>query len=124
MKLNQEQIEAIRAAVPELAEQLESGEKVTVEREVKRWTPKPFLYDQSIGSIESAHCRKLLAYREEFAPGYVVPEIGVESWAVWRDCDAWSCGRYISSRVIGAVYMPEDVARELCRKLNSGEVVL
>ena len=78
-------------------------------------------------AIEMRKFNRLLAYRDEFAPGYE-PD--------WRD----NCGKFHiyfdhsngtfdvdanqEWEAIGTIYMPKSVAIELCRKLNSGEVVL
>jgi hypothetical protein len=70
---------------------------------------------------------RLLAYRDEFAPGYepdwdnineekayvyILPN---KEYAFTSECN---------SPDIGKVYMPKDVAEELARKLNIGEVKL
>lgn len=153
MKLNQYQIEAIRSAAPELADKLAAGEAVTVEREVKRWEPRAGrYYIDGTGHIYTANSsdnyrltgserktaeaaerlahdqrifNRLHAYREEFAPGYVVPEIGAETWCViMRGGGVWKAEPVRNSQCPTEIYMPEDVASDLCRKLNSGEVVL
>lgn len=72
-----------------------------------------------------AHNR-LLAYVAEFAPDWC---------ADWDDatqrksavaftgerCEYWD---YVTARPLGAVIMPTQLAKELCRKLNTGEVEL
>lgn len=75
-----------------------------------------------------AHNR-LLAYVAEFAPdyepdwsdsteekAYVAKSHGVTG--------RWSCFVHATYKAVGLVYMPVDVADELCDKLNSGEVEL
>lgn len=125
MKLTSEQIAAIRNAAPELADKLEAGESVTVEREVKRWEPDRFAISAAvIRSKEAAAIGALLAYREEFAPGYVVPEIGSYAFFPVFDGEEWETGGAFTFRSASEVYMPKDVCEALCRKLNSGEVVL
>ena len=78
-------------------------------------------------ATEMRKFNRLLAYRDEFAPGYE-PDWSdeVEKSYVFQDRDS---GKYkvadnIMCQTLGAVYMPYDVANELCRKLNTGEVVL
>ena len=74
---------------------------------------------------------RLLAYVHEHAPDYVYDKdadnyyiennldedegVGFDYYRTDYDCNY---------KRVGLVYMPEDVAEELCRKLNSGEVVL
>lgn len=69
---------------------------------------------------------RLLAYRDEFAPGYKVKfpaEMGEASF-IYRDSGKYLVGSNSTSNVLGVVYMPRAVAQELARKLNEGEVVL
>ena len=79
-------------------------------------------------AIEMRKFNRLLAYRDEFAPGYE-PDWGnseeVKTY-VFQDHQSGKYHFAINAlcKTIGAVYMPDGVARELCRKLNSGEVVL
>ncbi len=78
-------------------------------------------------AIEMRKFNRLLAYRDEFAPGYE-PDWNDETEKTYVFQDRTS-GKYqvavnIMCQTLGAVYMPFDVALELCRKLNSGEVVL
>ena len=79
-------------------------------------------------AIEMRKFNRLLAYRDEFAPGYEPDWNNGEEVKVCVFQDHKS-GEYhvadnMQCQTLGAVYMPVDVARELCRKLNSGEVVL
>ena len=83
--------------------------------------------DAERAAIEMRKFNRLLAYRDEFAPGYE-PDWSdeVEKSYVFQDRES---GKYkvadnIMCQTLGAVYMPYDVANELCRKLNTGEVVL
>lgn len=124
MKLTSEQIAAIRNAAPELADKLEAGEAVTVEREVAVWSPRESFLRHARHAKETNATLSLLAYREEFAPGYVVPESGCSAWFLAREGRDWKVCNTYGFRPVGLVYMPEDVCKELCRKLNSGEVVL
>ena len=78
-------------------------------------------------AIEMRKFNRLLAYRDEFAPGYE-PDWNDETEKTYVFQDRAS-GKYqvadnIMCQTLGAVYMPFDVAHSLCRKLNSGEVVL
>ena len=68
-----------------------------------------------------AHNR-LLAYVAEFAPDYEFKPEG-QNHFVYDNGRKWKAD-YTSWRIVGAVYMPEDVAAELAAKLNSGEVEL
>ena len=70
---------------------------------------------------------RLLAYVHEHAPDYEYNpdddnyyiENNLDEGVGYYRID-WDC----NYKRVGLVYMPEDVAEELCRKLNSGEVVL
>lgn len=66
---------------------------------------------------------RLLAYRDEFAPGYgsATQERG---YYVFRDGKTYGVGDHYGVIAIGMVYFPREVAVELARKLNEGEVVL
>ena len=64
-----------------------------------------------------------LAYVHEHAPGYVVPPIGEEAWFVYENrVGDFFVSSDIHARDISTVYMPREVAQDLARKLNSGEV--
>jgi hypothetical protein len=71
---------------------------------------------------------RLLAYVAEHAPGYEADfSTGGEDnyYVYFRHLHKrYEVGCNSSHEVAGVVYMPEDVAKELARKLNSGEVVL
>ena len=78
-------------------------------------------------AIEMRKFNRLLAYRDEFAPGYE-PDWNDETEKTYVFQDRAS-GKYqvadnIMCQTLCAVYVPFDVALELRRKLNSGEVVL
>lgn len=152
LKLTKEQIEALRALSAELADKLESGEAVTLERAVEKWEPRGgTFYVTNYGAVceypsaDSFRLRgierqtreaaerlvndqrifnRLHAYREEFAPGYVVPPVGQMAWAQALCSDGQYRAFGTEGRTVGCVYMPVDVCQALCDKLNSGEVVL
>lgn len=68
---------------------------------------------------------RLLAYVAEFAPDWEPVFGGGKEFYVGYFPELEEYGvdsHYVKS--LGAVYMPKHVAEELCRKLNSGEVVL
>ena len=71
-----------------------------------------------------AHNR-LLAYVAEFAPDYKFV-IGSKNYFIYFDIEArdWILSYSHFHNALGVSYMPERVAIELCRKLNSGEVEL
>ena len=71
-----------------------------------------------------AHNR-LLAYVAEFAPDYEY-DCGGMNWTVWQCAESlnWDINWYSTIKVVGCVYMPEHIAKELAAKLNSGEVQL
>ena len=78
-------------------------------------------------AIEMRKFNRLLAYRDEFAPGYE-PDWNDETEKTYV-FQARTSGKYqvadnMQCQTLGAVYMPVDVANSLCLKLNSGEVVL
>jgi hypothetical protein len=67
---------------------------------------------------------RLLTYAAEFCPDHEFTEGSRDmNWHVMRVGKQWSI---TSTQVYvpGIVYMPEDVAYDLARKLNSGEVTL
>jgi len=66
---------------------------------------------------------RLLAYRDEFAPGYIFQYGGINSYVYTRD-HLWLLGNTRHHHIPTNVYFPERVADELCRKLNSGDVIL
>lgn len=125
LKLTKEQIEALRALSAELADKLESGEAVTLERAVEKWEPKHDAIIAARSSRITNACLDLQAYRDEFAPGYVVPPVGESVWTPYQDTHGeWSALYHMAYRSPTSIYMPEDICRALCDKLNSGEVVL
>ena len=67
-----------------------------------------------------AHNR-LLAYVAEFAPDMPIGD----AYVAWS-CDSGGWDVFVNRKykTAGAVYMPYEVAAELCNKLNSGEVEL
>jgi hypothetical protein len=71
---------------------------------------------------------RLLAYRDEFAPGYEpdMYDFNHHTWFVYYNKHEMEFRAYnnYTNIDVGKVYMPEAVAKELVRKLNSGEVVL
>jgi len=60
---------------------------------------------------------RLLAYVDEFAPGHEF-ENGENNYHIKIEDGIYSMGLNVRRVTIGAVYMPEAVAIELCRKLN------
>ncbi len=71
---------------------------------------------------------RLRAYVREFAPDYK-PDWANDSEQKWHihfdeQAKKWSHGNNQFMRNVTTVYMPECVAKELVKKLNSGEVVL
>jgi hypothetical protein len=66
---------------------------------------------------------RLLAYRDEFAPGYIFQRGGMNYYVYANDRD-WFVESVSVKLAPAQVYFPMDVADELCRKLNSGEVIL
>jgi len=75
-----------------------------------------------------AHNR-LLAYVAEFAPDWEPDwsDNAVEKAYVAKShgvTGRWSCFVQATYKAVGLIYMPVDVANELCDKLNSGEVEL
>ena len=69
---------------------------------------------------------RLLAYRDEFCPGYEPDWTAANAkFYIYRDtyCDRWDVGstHFIS---YGYVLFPKEIAEELANKLNSGKVEL
>ena len=73
---------------------------------------------------EITRFKRLLAYRDEFAPDYEFQFGKGNEFILQRVCKTYGVGSDDMYRDNSKVYMPEDVAVELCRKLNSGEVML
>lgn len=70
-----------------------------------------------------AHNR-LLAYVAEFAPDYKF-KFREKNWSVfYNEAEKLWVVDWITVGYVGVVFMPRDVANDLCRKLNSGEVEL
>lgn len=110
-----------------------SGESL-VEAYPTRDAPKEYILASTVrdnkqqaekAAAEIRKFSRLLAYRDEFAPDY----------KPYFECDdgkakiIFVSGKYymlkdIFSQNVATVYFPEDVAIELVKKLNSGEVVL
>ena len=97
----------------------DSGEKARnfgVERETKEQAEK--------AAIEMRKFNRLLAYRDEFAPGFEYIN-GGENWFVFlANGKTWEAGLESHCFNPTTVYMPEIVARDLARKITVGEVVL
>ena len=78
-------------------------------------------------AIEMRKFNRLLAYRDEFAPGYE-PDWNDETEKTYvfqgHEPGKYQVADNMQCQTLGAVYMPVDVAIELRNKLNSGEVVL
>lgn len=71
---------------------------------------------------------RLLAYRDEFEPDFV-PDWNNDCWDKFYvsysyPLRAWRVVSARDNRILGVVYFSKEVAAELARKLNSGEVVL
>lgn len=66
---------------------------------------------------------RLLAYRDEFAPGYIF-QVGGMNCYIYAKEHTWLAGSTSTNIHPAEVYFPEHVAKTLCAKLNSGEVVL
>jgi len=120
-KLTQEQIEKLP---DDIREALLNG-PVTIEREVKVWEPKHALLMVAETSHTSFRQRKMLAWRAEFYPDYVMPPHGEKAFFVVMHAD----GRSSVSVDIGlrnptTIYLPEEGAYELKRQIDSGEYVL
>lgn len=150
-------LEQLEAQVQEMQKALDEAQRMLEDmQKLGRWTPKGGVWRVSgLGEVlyglagecargfgmeyptEEAATRaaaamrihnRLLAYREEFAPGYA-PDWHNLCEGKWYVYYAHKKGRWVTApntctETVGAVYMPNDVAEELCRKLNSGEVVL
>lgn len=66
---------------------------------------------------------RLLAYRDEFAPGHIFQYGGLNHYIFAQD-RLWLVGSTSLNNSPANVYFPEDVAKTLCEKLRSGEVIL
>ena len=118
--------------------------EVKVKKKVEQWNPKvgewiidmyseqeyAGLVRETKEQAESAAKKmrafnRLLAYVDEFDPDYNYRK-GISNYYIYY---YHGSGRYEyhyskETQTLGAVYMSKEVARELCRKLNSGEVIL
>lgn len=69
---------------------------------------------------------RLLAYRDEFDPDFV-PNWDNGCWDkfyIFYQHSSWSVASTRNDRILCCVYFSKEVAEELVRKLNEGEVVL
>lgn len=66
---------------------------------------------------------RLLAYRDEFAAGYIF-QYGGSNYYIYANDQVWCAGSVSINIHPTDVYFPKDVADDLCRKLNSGAVIL
>lgn len=90
-----------------------------------------YFYSQQEAEEAAKQVRQLLrlrAYVREFAPDYK-PDWGdytEQKWYINFDgvANKWSYSNNQFMRTVATVYMPKEVAVELVRKLNLGEVVL
>lgn len=67
---------------------------------------------------------RLLAYKDEYAPGYEFGDNVRNASFYIDDNDKYAVEYTLITINPFAIYFPEDVAKDLCRKLNNGEVVL
>lgn len=74
-------------------------------------------------SIAMYRFNRLLAYRDEFAPGYIFQRGGMNCYVYANDRE-WFVESTCVKLAPAQVYFPIGVADELCRKLNSGAVIL
>ena len=79
-------------------------------------------------AIEMRKFNRLLAYRDEFAPGYDPDWANTKAGKYYvyfrSESRSYHFTHETKSYSLGVAYMPKNVVEELCRKLNSGEVVL
>ena len=66
---------------------------------------------------------RLLAHRDEFAAGYIFQYGGMNCYIYAKE-HTWLAGSTSTNIHPAEVYFPEHVAKTLCTKLNSGEVIL
>lgn len=89
---------------------------------LKQWQPKNIKY--SGDDKELLAYSRLLAYRDEFCPIISTSNTGY-NYCIHYDNVRLKYGYSYNVFLIGFnVYFVEDIAIELCEKLNSGEVVL
>lgn len=144
------EIENLKTTIATFQQQLE---KLEAEQKVKKWEPKAGKYrcltngivadalncegDLDIGAErdtkeaaaerfkEMRRFSRLLAYRDEFAPGYkFVKNQANYSVAFNAESEQWTAAPYYWVQIGAAVWFPKDVAEALIKKLNSGEVEL
>ena len=90
-----------------------------------------YFYTEQEAEEAAKQVRQLLrlrAYVREFVPYWKADwgDSNEQKWYIYFDekYKEWSYGNNQFMRSVTVVYMPENVAIELARKLNSGEVVL
>lgn len=131
---------------------LQRGESITIEPPKQKWEPKGGEWYISGGGTlgctatdnnyrmlgneyatseqaerelpEIRMANRARAYRREFAPDCVVPPAGERAWCVWIDANGRAVADWHRVRVVGAVFMPQDVAKQLAADINSGRVEL
>ena len=81
------------------------------------------LQSAELAAVEMRKFNRLLAYRDEFAPGYEFVPGGNNCYVYYAALGKWCYSVNMDSTAI-TVYMPPQVASDLIDKLNSGEVVL
>ena len=145
-KLKQ-QIEEMEAKLQEMRKELESAEKWEPEggkyyingsgsvcKEVSTTGYRKFGIERKTREAaekardEMRVFNRLLAYRDEFAPGYEPDWDSDRELKAYIEYDhtknKWRVNFNTRRSEVVNVYMPEDVVLELARKLNSGEVEL
>lgn len=86
-------------------------------------TERPTEEQAEKAAVAMRRFNRLLAYRDEFAPRYIFQYGGMNCYIYARD-RLWVVGSTYDNHIPANVYFPKGVADELCRKLNSGEVIL
>ena len=75
-------------------------------------------------AIAMRRFNRLLAYRDEFAPDYVFNRAFNNCYVYFDYDNTYRVSNTSCYCEPTTVYLPEEAAKELCKKLNSGKVVL
>ena len=75
-------------------------------------------------SIAMRRFNRLLAYKDEFAPDYVFNRAFNNCYVYFDYDNIYRVSNTSCYCEPTTVYLPEEAAKELCKKLNSGKVVL
>ena len=125
-----EQLEAVKVWEPEGGEYAVNIDGIVIHQDFPSCVSKFGIGRKTKALAFKAHDKmrvfnRLLAYVDEFAPDYEF-EYENDNCCIYYDNDdnEFKFDIFMQLQYLGTVYMPRQVAIDLCKKLNSGEVVL